>query len=99
MAGLFGGQGTNSLKTMQYDTFSKNSVSASSFVTTWRKLSFDRPRYLRHIQIDRNVVQVCHDHVRFVSLHSSNRIHLSLACIKQSRIKVSLTIYLLQRIM
>ena len=38
MAVRFGGQGTNSLTAMQYDTFSKKIVSASSFVRKERKL-------------------------------------------------------------
>ena len=36
MAVLFGGKGTDSLATMRYNTFSKNVVSASSFVTPER---------------------------------------------------------------
>ena len=39
MAVLFGRQGTHSLATMRYSTFSKKVVSASSFVTTERLLS------------------------------------------------------------
>ena len=39
MAVLFDRQGTHSLATMRYSTFSKKVVSASSFVTTERLLS------------------------------------------------------------
>ena len=58
MAVLFGGQGTNSLATMRYSTFSNIIVSASSFVTTERLLSTE---CVTKLHLCRTYLQPDHD--------------------------------------
>ena len=55
---LFGRQGTHSLATMRYSTFSKKAVSASSFLTKERLLS---PECVTKLHFCRTYLQPGHD--------------------------------------
>ena len=62
MAVLFDRQGTHSLATMRYSTFSKKVVSASSFVTTERLLSTECVTnfiFVGHLPIIELAMYVC----------------------------------------